>query len=505
MINQRLLFARAYEKAVGPEIAPISRPVFHFTPWIGWMNDPNGFSWYRGQYHLFYQYNPYDVHWDAMHWGHAVSRDLLHWTYLPCALAPDERYDCFGVFSGSAVEMQDGRQLLMYTGVRKDGGEKGSGDIQAQCVAVGDGMDYHKIDANPVLGASCLPEWGSIHDFRDPKVWREADGSYRCVAGTRDKDRNGALLLFSSPDGFAWRFESVLVKNDGRLGRMWECPDFFRLDGKAVVLVSPQDMLPDGREYASGNGTVCMIGTFDEQQGKFIPERDQAVDCGIDFYAPQTTLTPDGRRVMIAWMQNWETSRPEKEGSRWFGQMTLPRELSVRDGRLYQQPIRELAGCRSGRVEYRDVHFSGELALEGIAGRVADLEIHVRAADPGAPYARFTLRFAQDGKYHTDLTFRPRESLLEIDRRFSGTRRAFVHQRCARVAGRDGDIRLRVILDRFSAEVFVNDGAQAMTVTIPTDMAAEGISFFTEGRSVMDVVKYSLFAEEQPAETAACQ
>ena len=118
MINQNLIFARAYEEALGPGISRDDRPSFHLTPRIGWMNDPNGFSYYRGQYHLFYQYNPYDAVWDAMHWGHAVSHDLLHWTYLPCALAPDESYDSFGVFSGSAIELKDGRQLLMYTGVR---------------------------------------------------------------------------------------------------------------------------------------------------------------------------------------------------------------------------------------------------------------------------------------------------------------------------------------------------------------------------------------------------
>ena len=108
-------------------------PFFHLTPWIGWMNDPNGFSYYQGQYHLFYQYNPYDTQWDAMHWGHAVSPDLLHWTYLPASLAPDAPYDSFGCFSGSAIELPDGKQLLLYTGVRKEGGDKGEGAADAEC------------------------------------------------------------------------------------------------------------------------------------------------------------------------------------------------------------------------------------------------------------------------------------------------------------------------------------------------------------------------------------
>ena len=497
MINQKLIFARAYEQALGAAIPNESRPVFHLTPWIGWMNDPNGFSYYHGQYHLFYQYNPYDTEWDAMHWGHAVSHDLLHWSYLPCAMAPDETYDSFGCFSGSAIEMKDGRQLLMYTGVRKEGNEKNSKDIQVQCLAIGDGLDYRKLDINPVLDASCLPEGKSVHDFRDPKIWREDDGTYRCVIATCDKDRIGCLLLFSSEDGLSWKSEGILAENDGRLGRMWECPDVFQLEGKTVVFVSPQDMMPEGFEYHNGNGTVCLIGSMDKERRKFIPERDQAIDYGIDFYAPQTILTPDGRRVMIGWMQNWDTCKlTGYEERKWFGQMTLPRELSIRNGRLYQQPIRELSLYRSRMVEYKDVRFSGETTLEGMEGRVLELDMHIRAADPQNPYRKFTFRFAQSEKYYSVLSYRPYESLLKIDRKFSGSRRAYIHQRRCQVPDRNGEIDLHVILDRFSIEVFINDGEQAMTATILTDVDARGISFSADGEVVMDITKYTLFAEE---------
>ncbi len=142
MESHKLLFARAYEAEAGRQIPAESRPRFHLSPYTGWMNDPNGFSFYQGQYHLFYQYNPYSTEWDSMHWGHAVSRDLLHWTYLPAALAPDAPYDSYGCFSGSGIELANGKQLLLYTGVQKEGGDKGE-EIQTQCVAVGDGLDYY--------------------------------------------------------------------------------------------------------------------------------------------------------------------------------------------------------------------------------------------------------------------------------------------------------------------------------------------------------------------------
>ena len=496
MLNYSLLFARAYEKEEGAKIPAASRPMFHLTPRIGWLNDPNGFSYYQGQYHLFYQYNPYDIQWNCMHWGHAVSHDLLQWSYLPAVMAPDSPYDSYGCFSGSAMELPDGRQLLLYTGVRKEN-VSGENEFQTQCVAVGDGLNYVKFEGNPVLDEDDLPDGLSPHDFRDPKIWRTRDGGYRCVVSTKqNKNKRGTLLLFGSDDGFAWHFESKLTENDGRFGLMWECPDFFPLQEKHVLLVSCMDMLPEPFEYHNGNGTVCQIGTFDEERKVFIAEHDQAIDYGIDFYAPQTMLTPDGRRILIGWMQNVDTTKATAyEEHLWFGQMTLPWELSIRNGRLYQQPIRELSLYRQNKAEYTDVHLTGPTRLEGIEGRSVELDIRVRPGDPQHPYNKFTLYFAQNEKYFSTLSFRPSESMLEIDREYSGSRRAFVHQRKCKVADLAGEIHLHVILDRFSVEVFINDGAQVMTATILTDSDARGISFEADGPAVMDITKYTLFAE----------
>ena len=490
-VNHSLLFARAYEQEAGGKIPRESRPAFHLTPLTGWMNDPNGFCWYRGQYHLFYQYNPYDTEWDAMHWGHAVSHDLLHWTYLPAALAPDAPYDSYGCFSGSAMELPDGKHLLMYTGVRQEGGDKAR-EYQTQCIAVGDGTDYRKYEKNPVLDAEDLPEGLSPYDFRDPKIRRTEDGSYRCVVGARRQDKRGVLLEYASRDGFDWQYAGVLAENDGRFGLMWECPDFFPLEGKHVLFVSPQDMLPEGFEYHNGNGTVCLIGSMDGD--RFVEEQNQAIDYGIDFYAPQTILTPDGRRVMIGWMQNWDTCKTTGYEERpWFGQMSLPRELFLKNGRLYQQPVRELFQHRSARVSCHDVLLDGEKTLEGIAGRVVELDIHLRPADPDRLYQKFVMKFAQNEKYYSILSYRPYESWLQIDRKFSGSRRAYIHQRRCLVPDRHGEIHLHVIMDRFSVEIFINDGEQVMTATILTGSDAKGISFETDGQAVMDITKYTLF------------
>lgn len=493
MISQTLREARKYEDTMETRITAEERPEYHLCARVGWMNDPNGFSYYKGEYHLFYQYHPYDSVWGPMHWGHAVSKDLLHWDYLPAALAPDSVYDKDGCFSGSSVELPDGRQLLLYTGVVKqqqpDGGFK---EIQTQCVATGDGRDYEKYAANPVLTEKDLPMGGSRYDFRDPKVWREEDGTYRCVVGNCTSDRDGKILLFKSKDGFHWEFVSVLAANNGRFGRMWECPDFFELDGKYVLITSPQDMMPRGFEYHNGNGTLCLIGNYDKESGRFYEETDQSIDYGIDFYAPQTILAPDGRRIMIGWMQNWDTCNLRDTERVWFGQMTLPRELSIKNGRLIQKPIRELESMRGEEVRHENVAFTDTIRLDGIYGRKIDMEILLRPADPEKIFHKFAVRFAQNETYHTSVSFRPLESIVKVDRKFSGSRRAIIHQRRSRVEGKDGRLKLRVILDRFSAEVFLNDGEQVLTITFYTDLSADGISFYVDGEAVIDVVKYDL-------------
>ena len=493
MTSQTLREARKYEEASEKFIKSEDRPAYHLAARTGWMNDPNGFSYYNGQYHMFYQYHPYDSHWGPMHWGHAVSKDLLHWEYLPAALAPDEFYDRDGCFSGSAITLPDGRQLLMYTGVMKEHQKNGGVvEVQTQCLAVGDGIDYEKYEKNPVLDEKDLPDGCSRFDFRDPKMWRKADGTYCCAVGNRPADGSGQILLYTSENGFDWKYKKVLAANNNRFGKMWECPDFFELDGKWVLLVSPQDMLPQGFEYHNGNGTLCLIGEYDEETDTFTEECNQSIDYGIDFYAPQTVLMPDGRRVMIGWMQNWDTCAIRGHEELWFGQMSLPRELSVKNGRLYQKPLRELDNMRSGKVEYKSVLVSGTVNLEGIKGRKVDIELSIRPGDEQNLYQKFAIRFAQNAQYQTSVSFRPREDVLKIDRKFSGSRRAIIHQRRSKVNSENGSLKLRLILDQFSVEVFVNDGEQVMTSTIYTEKEADGISFFADGEVKMDVVKYDL-------------
>ena len=494
MISKVLQRARDFESKYLPYTVS-ELPMFHVTGGIGWINDPNGFAPYKGEYHLFFQYYPYDTKWGPMHWGHVKTRDFIKWERLPTALAPDTEYDRDGCFSGSAVELPDGRHLLMYTGVRNTRRRNGRIEAcQTQCIAIGDGVDYEKLDANPVIDGSFLPEGGSTEDFRDPKIWRENDRYYAAI-GNRCADSSGTILLFESEDALHWRYVSVLSACHNQYGRMWECPDFFPLDGKSVLLVSPQDMDAIGLEFHPGNANVCLIGNYDRMLHHLNRENVQAIDYGMDFYAPQTLLAEDGRRVMIAWMQNWETSSCKLRELPFFGQMTLPRELSVRGGRLYQTPVRELENYRGVKIDYHNVLIKGETNLRGINGRCLDMTVTVRPGNENSMYRWFRLYVAKDGEHFTFLRYRPDTGTLKVDRTHSGFPHDIVNVREFPVNLKDGALKLRVIMDRYSMELFVNDGEQAASFVLYTPADAGSISFSSDGSVLVDVEKYELLME----------
>ena len=491
-ISNRLLKARVTEELRERQIKAEERPAFHLSPRTGWMNDPNGFSFYKGKYHLFYQYNPYDTNWGPMHWGHAVSEDLIRWEYLPCALAPYSFLDKEGgCFSGGAVELDDGRHLLMYTGTRRERQPDGTTcDVQTQCLAIGDGIDYEKYEKNPVISELDLPEGGSRIDFRDPKIWKCDDGSFRCIIANRAADKTGQLLLYRSRDAFEWEYESTLLKNHGEYGIMWECPDLFSLDGSDVILMSPQDMQPTDDGFAPGNDGLCMIGECDGQ-GHFRKKSVSPIDYGLDFYATQSILSPDGRRIMLGWMQDWDGVPYRKENMAWFGQVTLPRELRVKNGRLIQTPIREIERYRGKKCEINEPKDSGDkpLVLDQLSGRTSDITVVIRPEDT---CTKAELRFAEGGGHYASVTLRPKERSITLDRSHTGVRRNVSHTITTGYTTEDGSVTIRLILDRYSAEIFLGDGEKVMSMTYYSAEDEDGVSVRAEGSASVTVEGYRL-------------
>lgn len=287
---------------------------YHFEPKQGWSNDPNGLVYFRGKYHAFFQHNPYDTSWGKMHWGHAVSDDLIHWEELPIALTPDMPYeDKGGCFSGSAV-VKDGRLYLFYTAVSH-------AMEQTQCLAYSDdGVTFTKYEGNPIIGH--FPPEGSL-DFRDPKVTQIGD-TYYMVVGT-GKDNVGKVVYYTSKDLFHWDYQGVLFEGSDNC-RVIECPDFFELDGKFVLIYSIRL-----------NPAPCVgaaVGTFNGKT--FLPERVYRPEHGPHFYAPQSFTGPDGKRIQLGWM-HYFGERPAPQG--YVGAFSVPRELYVKGDRLYSYPI----------------------------------------------------------------------------------------------------------------------------------------------------------------------
>ena len=457
------------------------KPLFHVTSETGWMNDPNGFSVYQGKVHLFYQFYPYKTEWGPMHWGHQVTEDLLKWEAYPVAMAPDQDYDHIGCFSGSAVEA-DGKHVLLYTGVsQKDGKE-----IQNQCIAIGDGKTYEKWQDNPVIKGDIMPEKFGRKDFRDPKIWKK-DGRYYCVVGNRYEENCGQIVLFSSADYKNWRYEKVLLRNDGKNGDMLECPDYLEVDGYPVIICSPQNMHAQKYEFHNGHNSIYIIGDAEKEISDFAWEKKRSLDYGLDFYAPQTTELPDGRRIMVAWMKSWDACVvPDSQD--WQGMMTLPRELEIKDGRIWQKPVKEIENYRANKCHYTDKKIDCYTTFDGIKGRTLDMTVELS----GEEYNNFTVEMACDDEYGTVFTYNRVAGMLEIDRTCCGVTKDVVCVRKIKIADTDRKLKLRFIMDRQSIELFINDGQQVATTAICTPLQADGICFNCDGSAVVDIEKYDI-------------
>lgn len=490
-ISAQLLKVRRMEKKQIHDIPKEERPVFHMSSPTGWINDPNGFSVFQGQYHLFFQYHPFSKKWGPMHWGHCISRDLVKWEYLPAAMAPDESYDEGGCYSGSAIEA-DGEHVLIYTGVMDRYLDDGFHYYrQVQCAARGDGVNYVKSRENPVITGETVPEGSSLEDFRDPKVWKEDDGYY-LVVGSRAEDGSGQILMYRSDDLSQWEYVTILDQSRNRYGKMWECPDFFSLGDRQILMVSPQDMRAEGLEFHNGNNSIFIYGQYDKESHEFKREKVTSADFGLDFYAPQTLLAPDGRRILIGWMQSWDSNITPAD-FRWSGMMTVPRELSLKEGRIYQRPVRELEQYRRDMVQYKDLVITGSTVPENIRGRVMELLVEIT----GFEFEHFRIQFGKNDDYETFVQYSSKKRCLTIDRTHSGIDRDVVCRRKMEIApikeegGREA-LKLRILLDKYSVEVFANDGEKVMSSLFYTPLEADGIVFDCDGTARINVVKYDL-------------
>ncbi|MFU1793587.1 glycoside hydrolase family 32 protein [Paenibacillus azoreducens] len=462
--------AHAVEQSLELSPADPHRPAYHVSPPVNWMNDPNGLIYYQGEYHLFYQYNPFSEQWGHIHWAHCTSKDLIHWEQLPIALAPSEDYDKDGCFSGSAVE-HEGRLYVFYTGnVFTTPAGLPDDLLQQQCLAVSEnGVDFHKYGRNPVIAAPPA-HVGQTNHFRDPKVWSHG-GKWYMVLGARNHHL-GKVLLYQSDNLLEWGFKSVITESDGKAGYMYECPDLFSLDGKDFLLLCPEGMEGEGQiaGYYSG---VLDYSTGAYEHGDFYK-----LDDGFDFYAPQTMLDADGRRLMFGWMPMDGKSL----GKTWAGCMTIPRELVHEgNGRLRIRPLQELKQLRKRHHSFRDYLVTeGEFhTFPKVEGDCLEMLVQFDLQRSSAREIGIQVRSSFDGQENTVLKVNTTDGKVIFDRTCSGRGPGGIKE-CSLRAEIENMLRLHIFIDRSTVELFVNDGDHVMSGLVFPDPESVGIRFFSK-------------------------
>ena len=381
------------------------RPQYHLLPAANWMNDPNGPIYWNGNYHVFYQYNPGAARWGDMHWAHAVSQDMINWRHLPIALSPNPTGpDRDGCFSGSTV-VYKGKPTILYTGVRattplnatlRDGTHNFR---ESQCIATPNDPNLRSWTASSIPVIAGPPDGLAVTGFRDPCVWNDRGFWYMAI-GSGFKKVGGAVLLYRSTDLQSWNYLHPLITGKWNAsltvdpvdsGEMWECPDFFPLGRKHVLL------------YSTERRVHWQVGNFDPVALKFYPEVQGLLDTGA-FYAPKSMLDATGNRILWGWIPETR-SEAQYVTAGWAGAMALPRVVSLQpDNSLAIRPLPSLAGLRisptpnqsssfqdfSGEVFISFERTAPEASVRLGSSRQSYLDLQYRADDPS--------RMSIDGK-----------------------------------------------------------------------------------------------------------
>ena len=444
------------------------RPQFHFTPEKNWMNDPNGLVYHEGVYHLFYQYYPEDIVWGPMHWGHATSKDLMHWEHKPIALFPDEHGL---IFSGSAVLDAENTSGLgtvdkpalvaIFTYHLMEGEKAGRTDFQTQGIAysLDNGDTWTKYSGNPVIGND------GVKDFRDPKVfWNESEKLWTMLLVAGDH-----LQIWNSPNLKEWEKVSEFGKEQGAHGGVWECPDLFKLkvegtdEEKWVLLISINPGAPNG-----GSGTQYFIGDFDGKTFTSDQKIDRWLDWGTDNYAGVTfNHSPNAERIFIGWMSNWSYARDTPTDT-WRSAMTLPRTLSLgKFGKSYDlinYPVESLSKIiKAGSKTAIEIGGDSKeiIPFEGL--QQSEVRFNTSSRNFQISYKNQSdeqLIVTMNGEKKEFSVDRSKSGKIDFQDDFGSTMQMPLENLP------EGEIEVRILMDWSSVEVFINRGQYVMTAQL---------------------------------------
>ena len=441
----------------------LHRPLIHFTPREKWMNDPNGMVYYNGTYHLFYQYYPDSTVWGPMHWGHATTKDLVHWEHQPIALFPDS----LGyIFSGSAVVDiknttgfgKDGKPAIVAIFTHHDpkGESAGRNNYQNQSLAysLDEGKTWTKYAGNPVLKNP------GIKDFRDPKVmWYEPGNKWIMTLATLDR-----ITFYSSPDLKQWKKESEFGKEVGAHGGVWECPDLFQLNYNGqktwVLIVNLNPGGPNG-----GSATQYFVGDFDGTVFKPYSTETKWLDYGPDEYAGVTWSNTGERKIFLGWMSNWQYATVVPT-LRWRSAMTVPRDLGIEKiGNSYyvtSKPVAELEALAEKPIVLSNIQ-AGNYDLTSTTGLMTGpASIHLKADQ----LSDLSVVLSNEADQKLVVGFDQKTNNYFIDRTASGKvefEKGFAARHTAPRISTNKDLDITLVIDNASIELFADGGVSVMT------------------------------------------
>jgi fructan beta-fructosidase len=442
----------------------VYRPQIHFSPKAHWINDPNGMVYYNGTYHLFFQYHPYSSIWGPMHWGHATSKDMIHWKEQPIALYPDS---VGTIFSGSAVVDKNntsgfgknGQSPLVAIFTHHDtiGEKAGRDDFQNQSIAYSndDGKTWIKYGGNPVVKNP------GIRDFRDPKVmWYEPQKKWVMTLATKDY-----ITFYSSPDLKNWIKESEFGKGIGAHGGVWECPDLFMLnDNGKKIWVLIVSINPGGPN--KGSATQYFIGDFNGKT--FTPSHTDTrwIDYGPDNYAGITWSNTGNRKIFLGWMSNWMYANVVPTET-WRSAMTIPRELKLKhvgkDIFIASLPVSELSKIQSHPVIVSNLKINDRIDIASKTGKV-NLPCRINLSID--EIKDFSLIVSNDTGDELIIGFDKQQNQYFINRTKSGKtnfQKDFAARHTAPRLTDNTKMNISLIIDVSSVELFADDGLSVMT------------------------------------------
>lgn len=433
----------AYRKKVAQDP---KRLKFHLMPKTGWLNDPNGLCQFDGTYHIYYQYTPFETTGELKLWGHYTTKDFIHYEDYDAVLFPDQDMDAHGVYSGSAY-VENGNIYYFYTGNVKyfdrDDYDYINSGRGSNTILFTSQDGHHFTQKELLMTTEDYPKNMSNH-VRDPKVLKRGD-NYYMVLGARDKDGKGMVLLYQSKDPKNWKYLNTITTKEP-FGYMWECPDLFEIDGQLILTSCPQGVKKQGITYENVHQSTAMKLHYDFKTNEYNIEDIKLMDRGFDFYAQQTFEDENGRRIMIGWMgiPDAEYTNPTVEDG-WQHALTIPRQLSMRNGQLVQEPLEELKQLRTEDKSVCSFYYGQEIVLQNV---VYEAEVHYNSCNT----MEMTLREGITLSYQNEIL------TLDLGEYGAGRMTRKVHVESLEY--------LQIFADTTSLEIFVNHGEEVFTTRI---------------------------------------